>query len=74
MNYTKNYIIRFTTKKSQYFGRYFRKIVGAKNLYKYVGEINANNALETLKKFKGERCKLYTESTADWKFGQNDKT
>lgn len=58
MNYSKNFIIRFTTITNQHFGRYFRKIVSAKNLYKYIGENNANNALQTIKMFDGDKLTL----------------
>lgn len=58
MNIEKNFIIRFTTKKDQHFGRYFRKIVNSRTLYKYIGETNAFNALQTIKMFGGDKLKL----------------
>jgi hypothetical protein len=58
MKFSKHFIIRFTTKKKQHFGRYFRRIVSADNLYRYIGENNAINALETIKIFKGYKLTL----------------
>lgn len=58
MNLNKEYIIRFTTKKSQYFGRYFRKIVKSEHLPRYIGDKNALNALQSIKMFKGDKIYL----------------
>jgi hypothetical protein len=58
IDFSKHFIIRFTTKKSQHFGRYFRKIVKAGNLERYIGLNNAINALQTIKKFNGDKLTL----------------
>jgi hypothetical protein len=58
MNYSKHFIIRFTTKRSQHYGRYFRRIVKSDKLYRYIGETNALNALETIKTFDGDKLTL----------------
>jgi len=58
MNLSKHFIIRFTTRKGQHFGRYFRKLVKADHLDRYIGETNANNALQTIKKFDGDKLTL----------------